>query len=253
MLAAVDRFPIRPQVKWVDLAKAKATIRLPEPWQALEARKFHQDLVDRAYGHLAYVSEYRLKGLDNAVSVLEALGEGFLMPFSPISFEPKQGDPSYDLKMKALNALNELRDFYGDRVSAVVWESFASLACRAEPEVEKSIIQEGAAGTLPYHYTIVDTMLHAAGLVYTFILHVNSVMFKHTGRILVHNCDCNHSLVNLEAVGGSIDYTPPAANIKTMTQSVFTHSVAETIKLMEDFLPFAYCLTPEAAEIQAIL
>ena len=66
---------------------------------------------------------------------------------------------------------------------------------------------------MPYHYALVDSALHATGLVYTFLMHVNSVMFRHTGRVLVHNCDCKCSLVNLVEMDGSINYTLPRANI----------------------------------------
>ena len=119
--------------------------------------------------------------------------------------------------------------------------------------MEQSIIQADATGNLPYSYTLVDSALHATGLVYTFLMHVNSVMFKHTGRILVHNCDCNCSLVNLEEMGGRIEYDLPQGKIVGASQSVFTHLMAETYKLMECFLPFAYSITPEACKIKALL
>jgi hypothetical protein len=245
---------IRTKTKWVDIPEAKRTLALPDPWPELESQAFHPDLVDRAYAHLAYAVRYGEETAEcNARVVLAIMGRGFTVHFDRSRFEPKPNDPNYELKTKALDAIDELAAFYGDRVSTVMWKSFACLACRENPEEERSIVKEGAAGTLPYHYTVVDSALHAAGLVYTFMLHVNSVMFRHTKRILVHNCDCNHSLVNVEEIGGSVDYTLPRANIKGATQSVFTHFLAETVKLIECFLPFAYSITPEAREIQELL
>lgn len=242
---------INPRMQWVDLAKARQEIRLPLPWPELEARGFHPDLVNRAYAHLAYARKH--DGEDNARAVLAHLGEGFRKPFDRSRFEPAEGDPNYSLKQHALDALQELAEFYGNRISTVIWASLAHLACRSDPEREQSIIREAASGKLPYHYTLVDSSLHATGLVYTFLMHVNSVMFRHTERVLVHNCDCNCSLVNLEAIGGSIDYTLPCQNIIAASQSVFTHCLAETWKLMQCFLPFAYSITPEAQEIKALL
>ncbi len=242
---------IKPRMRWVDLADAKQTLTLPGSWQTLVTRGFHEDLINRAYAHLAYSKQYGNYG--NAEATLMVLGEGFATPFDRSHFEPATNDANYTLKTSALDALCELSVFYGNRISAVVWDALAHLACRANPEVEQSIIKEAAAGTLPHHYMIVDSALHATGLVYTFLLHVNSVMFRHTGRILVHNCDCNCSLVNLEAIGGSIDYALPKGSIQVATQSVFTHLLAETVKLMECFLPFAYSITPEAREIKALL
>jgi hypothetical protein len=249
--ATLGNLAVIPQMKWINLNKAKKSLQLPDPWPALIAAAFHQDIVDRAYAHLAYCTEYG--GLNNAELVLAALGEGFVNPFERLQFEPTLDDPNYELKVKSLDALTELSGFYGDRVSSVVWKSLAYLACRADPEVEQSIIQADATGNLPYSYTLVDSALHATGLVYTFLMHVNSVMFKHTGRILVHNCDCNCSLVNLEEMGGRIEYDLPQGKIVGATQSVFTHLLAETYKLMECFLPFAYSITPEACKIKALL
>jgi hypothetical protein len=248
---ATNRGVIEPRVKWIDLAEAKSIFTLPDPWPALAIGGFHSDLVNRAYAHLAYTDQFG--GRENAEVVLAALGEGFVKPFSRFRFEPTNGDTNHALKMKALDAICELSVFYGDRISAVVWESLAHLTCRANPEVEQSIIREAAAGTLPHHYALVDSSLHATGLVYTFLMHVNSVMFRHTGRILVHNCDCSCSLVNLEEIGGSIDYALPREKIQAASQSVFTHLLAETFKLMECFLPFAYSITPESREIKALL
>jgi hypothetical protein len=249
--AVLESTAILPQIKWINLNKAKRTLQLPEPWLTLEASSFHQDILDRAYAHLAYCTEYG--GLSNAMIVLGLLGEGFIRPFDRVDFDPGTNDPHFGLKTNALDALSELAEFYGDRVSSVVWHSLAYLAARAEPEVEQSIIQADGTGTLPYAYTLVDSALHATGLVYTFLMHVNSVMFRHTGRVLVHNCDCNCSLVNLEEMGGRIEYALPEWKIIGATQSVFTHLLAETHKLMESFLPFAYSITPEACKIKALL
>lgn len=242
---------IQPRMKWVDLAQAKKNLTLPDPWPMLMDNGFHQDLTDRAYAHLAYTKEYG--GYENAEASLAILGSGFAAAFSRFRFGPTDRDPNYKLKLKALDAIDELSAFYGNRVSAVVWDALAHLACREDPEREQSIIKEAASGTLPHHYLLVDCALHATGLVYTFLLHVNSVMFRHTGRILIHNCDCSCSLVNLEEIGGSIDYRLPRAKLQAATQSVFTHLLAETVKLMEDFLPFAYSITPEAQQIKALL
>jgi hypothetical protein len=251
MTQSTATITIVPKVAWIDLPLAKQTLTLPFPWNELLAQGFHEDLTDRAYAHLAYAKHYG--GEENARAVLTALGEGFVRPFERSRFSPHRNDPNGELKTKALDALEELAHFFGNRVSAVVWEAFAHLASRQDPEVEKSIIKEASAGTLPHHYTLIDSALHASGLVYTFILHVNSVMFRHTGRILNHNCDCSCSLINLEAIGGCIDYALPQANVKTATQSVFTHLLAETDKLMERFLPFAYSITPEAREIKELM
>lgn len=233
-------------VEFIDIEIAQKAI-LPEPWPDLIASGFHPDLADRAFAHFAYCQKHDFSY--NAAIVLTEIGNGFVRPFNRNFFEPQRDDEFFGLKRSALDAIEELAAFYGDRISAVIWNSLAHLAARSEPEVEKSILKEAADGSLPYHYAIVDSALHATGLVYPFLLHVNSVMFAHTSRILIHNCDCGCSLVNLEAIGGEIRYELPRENIIKASQSVLTHFLAETVKLMELFLPFSYSITPEAREI----
>lgn len=220
---------------------------LPLSWRTLKKLSFHNDLMERAQAHAAYAKKHGFS--QNAQYILEEVGKGFLTPFNPKDFtQETQG-----LRTKAMSALVELSNFYENRIPSLVWNSFAHLATREDPEVEKSIIKEASSGKLPHHYTIVDSCLHASGLVYTFMLHVNSVMFKHTGRILNHNCDCSCSLINLEEIDGVIKYELPQKSIITASQSVLTHFLAETVKLQQDFLPFAYSITPEAKEIQCML
>lgn len=242
---------IQPCIPWVDLIEARRTIVLPDPWPELEGAGFHSDLLGRAYAHAAYCGQQEMG--HNAAIVLSEVGQGFRQPFNPSAFCPQDTDPQGNLKNRALTAITELSRYYGDRVSSVVWNALAHLASREDPEQEASIIKEAATGRLPHHYMLVDSALHAVGLVYTFALHVNSVMFRHTGRILVHNCDCNCSLVNLEEVGGRIEYDLPLPKVVAASQSVLTHLLAETVKLIECGLPFAYSITPEARQIQAIL
>lgn len=236
--------------KWVDRNTLQLS-NLPALWQVLDG-KIGQDLIDRAIAFWGYTRQFGDEAMQhNADALLATCGLGFLEPFNADRFRPQQDDPFADLKNNALNALVELAVFYGNRLPAVFWDSFAYLATRDQPETERSILQE-AQHDLPHHYTIIDSCLHASGMVYKFLLHVNSVMFHHTGRVLDHNCDCSCSLVNLTTVEGSILFTPEQEKIIPMTQSLFTHLLCETVKLQSLFLPFALGLTPEAAEIMKL-
>src|ERR1700722_1441328 len=113
--ATLHNLAVIPQIKWINLNKAKLLLKLPDPWPALIANGFHQNLIDRAYAHLAYCTEYG--GLQNAEVVLAELGEGFVNRFERSRFEPAPGDPYYGLKMRSLDALVELSEFYRDRIS----------------------------------------------------------------------------------------------------------------------------------------
>jgi hypothetical protein len=229
----------------------RAAATLPQEWQKLEASGFHPDLVERARAHAAY-AEHKGK-TDNAYTTLSVIGHSLLVPFTGVN---DRGKPAPDSRVRngVLSALDELATFYGDRVPSVVWHSFAHIALRENPTEEQSILREAGGDKLPAHYTLVDSCLHAAGLVYTFMLHVQTVFQRHTGMVLNHNCDCNCSLVSVETcVTPVAAFLPKADSITGMTASLLTHLLAETWKLQECCLPFAYGISEESAAIRALV
>ena len=235
----------------IDIETGKKQTAVPAIWHELESAGFHEDLLTRAYAHQIWSGRTgkqpgRKDVSHNARVFLSAMGKGFKKPFDRGAFEPKAGDPYFTLKTQALDAIEELAKFFGDRVSSVQWNAFAHLSTREEPEEKKSILKEAAGGQLPHHYGIVDCMLHAAGKVYTFSLFVQSVFWKHTGMILVHNCDCNCSLLNLQPVQGRVEFSLSETQIFEASQSLFVHQCAESHLILDERLPFEYTITGDA-------
>lgn len=229
----------------LDLAAVRKQIDLPKSWKELEAKGFHSDLIDRAYAHLAWTERTgNALWVKNARAFLSSIGKGFLGPFERKAFEPAKDDPHHDLKARGLQAILQLSVEFGDRVPSVMWNSLAHLATRKDPEQTRSILKE--ADSLPHHFGIVDTMLHAMGKVYTFALRVQSVFYSHTGMALVHNCDCDCSLLNLAPVSGTINFSMDQKQIREATQSLFTHMCAESHLILNARLPFEYTITTEA-------
>lgn len=245
-----------------EIAELKKTITLPDPWPELEKAGFHEDLVGRAYAHKAWTERAYGKDMGkgkegtpaqvlNARAFLASIAKGFKSKFDRKMFEKEGIGLSGPLRSRALDAFAELSDEFGDRVSSVMWESLAHLATRENPEVKKSILQE--MDSLPHHYAIVDTMLHAFGKVYSFANHVQSVFFRHTGYVLIHNCDCNCSLVNLKKVNGSINILINSEEERfEATQSLSTHMLAESELILNRRLPFEYTITKDAQEVFGI-
>jgi hypothetical protein len=241
---------IKMELQPLNLVTIRQTTALPKSWEALEIVDFHPDITDRAYAHLAWTERTgNALWIGNANAFLAALGKGFLEPFDAKKFRPKEGDPYFDLKTRALAALTELSAEFGDRVTSVMWNSLAHLATRTEPEESRSILKE--ADILPHHYGIVDTMLHAMGKVYTFSLRVQSVFFAHTGMVLVHNCDCNCSLLNLQPVNGNIAFELGEKQRFEATQSLMSHMCAESHLILNSKLPFEYTITGDAQAVLA--
>ena len=250
-------FGIHMKLRPIDIETDKKKIGVIAIWQELEDSGFHADLLLRAHAHHVWSnrcgSEEKAKDVPhNARVFLSAMGKGFKKPFDRKKFEPASGDPYFELKVAALDAIVELAEFFGDRVSSVQWDAFAHLATREEPEEKKSILKEAADGLLPHHYGIVDCMLHAAGKVYTFMLYVQSVFSRHTGRILVHNCDCDCSLLNLQPVQGRVDFTLSKTQVFEASQSLFVHQCAESHLILDDKLPFEYTITGDAAALLGV-
>jgi len=237
------------ELQALNIEEVKNNLRLPNSWEKLIEQNFYQDLSDRAYAYLGcIIKRENPREIQNANAFLSSLGKGFNTLFDKEIFTLDKKDPYYGLKQNALIALEELSIFFGNRVNHTIWNSFAHLAVREDPEKKKSILSE--QDILPHHYGIVDTNLHAAGKVYTFMLQVQSTFFKHTGCILVHNCDCSCSLINLKKVEGSIVFNlRTEEEIFECTQSLLTHQLAESHLLINEKLPFEFSITKEAQEL----
>lgn len=229
----------------LDLGSIKQGVELPKPWPGLVAMNFYPDLIDRAYAHTGWSMRNNDPVVtSNARAVLSSIGKGFLESFNRNTFNPSPNDENRSLKIRALDAIDSLSEEFGDRVSSVMWNSLAHLATRERPLENRSILKE--KDSLPHHFGIVDTMLHALGKVYTFSLRVQSVFFEHTGHVLIHNCDCNCSLLNMSPVRGTIHFDRLSnQQILEATQSLFTHQLAESHLILDRTLPFGYSITEE--------
>lgn len=237
------------ELQALDVEQVKKDLALPDPWPKLIKNSFHQDLTDRAYAYLGWIQQRGIeREIKNARAILASTAKAFIKPFDRDLFTLEKTDDFYDLKVKALNSIQELSEKFGNRVDSTIWNSFSHLAVRENPENKKSILSE--QDLLPHHYGIVDTNLHAAGKVYTFMLQVQSTFFKHTGCILVHNCDCSCSLINLKKIDGVVKFDlMDDTDIFECTQSLITHKFAESHLLINEKLPFEFSITKEAQEL----
>lgn len=216
-----------------------------------------EDLIQRAWAHLEWTKREAEKcaqppWVGNAKAFLASMAKGFQNPFNRQQFMPKSGDANFDFKVKVLNAISDASDFYGNRISSVLWDSFAYLGTRENPEVSRSILKE--ATELPHHYGVVDCMLHASAKCYKLLLTVQSFMFARTGMVIDHNCDCDCSLVNLLTGTGemAVIFQIKPEQIFEATQSAFTHMLAESHLILNCKLPFEYAVTKEAALLKGV-
>jgi len=227
----------------VDLSQE---VTLPDPWMTLLSRGFHPDLALRAK---AFLLHSRVKNFEEeAWEFLDRLGEGFLNPFRSSDIEIALDDPDREYKMQALAALQELSDEFGDRISAIVWQTYPFLATRPSPGKYATILS--AKPYLPFPWWLADTVLHGMGKVYGLMMHIQSHMFLRTGRIFEHNCDCG-----CDVHGGGSDFIVQASLLRSRydmaTAALFSHLCGDSALIMFLEMPFAMGLSPEAAQVMA--
>jgi hypothetical protein len=227
----------------VDLSQP---VRLPDPWPALEAGGFHDDLLVRARGFLLQAE--RLGFEAPAREFLRRAGEGFQTPFRASEVRISPNDPDRVLKERSLAALQSLADEFGDRVSSIVWRTFAFLATRPNPTRHTTIL--ASKEHLPHPWWVADTVLHATGKVYGFMLNLHSRMSAATGMVFEHNCDCS---CDIHAGDDYAVHAPlPSERRRVATAALFSHLLGESLLIMALKMPFEMGLSPEAAEVMAL-
>lgn len=245
---------MRLMINPVDHEKA-LSLELPGRWPELRRRGFHDDLYLR-------VAAQHLWGMENRLVIsselldpfLAKLAEGYSERFSKLSFLDMIGeDDEYrELKVRTLYAVDELAEQFGDRLPTLLWRTLAFVAVREEPTQDRSIIAEVQKSSLPEHYTYLDACLHALGTVFNLNFHVESVFYKHTGHVLIHNCDCGCSLHSLAKPSGSMCAELPRESVKKATESFLVHLLAQFVMLAGLKLPFELGVGDDAAAALAI-
>lgn len=234
---------MRLHINPVDLSQP---VTLPDPWQELERSGFHPDLMERAKAFM--LKARRDKFAACAKEFLEIIGHGFRVPFASGRFRPAMGDPDYRLKTDILEALDELSSEFGNRVSSLVWDTFAFLGTRPNPRQHATILSQ--ADILPHPYWAADTVLHGAAKVYSFMFHMQSRVCEKAGIVFNHNCDCGCDV--REPGTGVVQCFMKPGEFPEATAALLSHLLCESKLIMKDKLPFELGLSPEAAEVMAI-
>lgn len=218
--------------------------RLPKSWKILNDLNFYPDLLEISKRYLAQSEKL---GLFKEASVfLEQIGEGFLRKFDSKLFRPDSSDPDALVKNKILDALDELSNEFDDRISSVVWDSFAHLATRNDIHKERSILDE--SNSLPHPWYVVDSVLHSVAKAYAFKLHIDSIIFKHAKVVVMHGCGCSCSLQKVES-NGYIEMLLKKSRFKKSTFEVLSHLTSESLLIMGLQMPFAMGFSDDAQQV----
>ncbi len=221
-------------------------VELPQPWPQLETQNFHHDLVELAQRYLSQAD--RLGFGDLGREVLTLLGEGFLTPFDQKNFAHLITGPYADMQRKVLNVLQGLSDEFGDRVSAVVWDSFAFLGTVPDPTIETTILSRKESLTHPYW--LVDSCLHAVGKSYRLLFHIETRMSQAGAGLFEHGCGCDCRVA--PSTQGKIEYHLAPELYKVVSFELWSHTLSETLLIGGLHMPFEMGLSPYAADVMRL-
>lgn len=223
-------------------------IKVPAAWLALEGT-LDPDLFERGIRYNAFA--HRLSGVipqatRMADDFLGIIARGFSEPFNPAPFQPALDDPDFDVKTANLNAIIDLACEFEGRVPNVVWETYAFLGTRPDPQQYATIMTH--MDRLPHAYWVCDSVLHAMGKVYGLSMHMQSRVHAATGGVIEHNCDCGCDWRPTPESGMVRQFIEPE-RIKLATAALLSHLFGESFLIGILGMPFNLGLSPEAAEV----
>lgn len=221
-------------------------VDLPNPWPQLQAKGFHHDLVELAQRYLLQAD--RLGFAELGKEVLKLLGQGFLTPFDRQQFEHLVGGPYADVQTKVLAVLEGLSQQFDDRISSVVWDSFAFLATVPDPTIETTILSRQESLTHPYW--LVDSCLHAVGKCYRLLLHIETCMSRAGAGLFEHGCGCECRIA--PSTLGKVEYNLAPELYKTVSFELWSHTLSESLLIGGLHMPFEMGLSPYAADVMKL-
>ena len=221
-------------------------VDLPHPWPQLQAQDFHHDLLAQAQGYLLLADRFGFAEL--AREVLKLLGQGFLTPFDRKQFEYLVGGPYADVQTKTLDVLEGLSQQFGDRISSVVWNSFAFLGTVPDPTVETSILSRQESLTHPYW--LVDSCLHAVGKCYQLLLHIEMCMSRAGAGLFEHACGCEAHIA--PSTIGKVEYNLASESYKKVSFALWSHTLSESLLIGGLHMPFEMGFSPYAADVMKL-
>lgn len=225
-----------------------APVQLPHPWPLLEQQGFHVNLLERAqrFKLLAQRDGFAEQG----DGILSWVGEGFSHRFNRDQFQPSIDDAHREFKLKYLDAMDALATEFGDRVSSVVWETFAFLGTRPNPHETATIPSQQQYLTM--HFGLADAVLHSLPDAFGLMLHVQSRIFERTGVVVEHNCDCSCSAQAVSQGAIVRCFLKPERFVEA-TNALLTHLLVNAKIIMVDGYPFNFGLSPEFQDVQAMV
>lgn len=154
----------------------------------------HSDLVEVLQGFHDYCQHLGEKIARLGDQITQYCAHEYLEVFKIEDFLPSAHDPDRGLKLEYLQAIQNFRSQFGDRLPRFFYATWAFMGTRPDPTQTARI--PAVAHLLPYSmkWYHADAVLHSLPLLTKPYLHLLSLIHQETGRIPVHDCGCDHAI-----------------------------------------------------------
>ena len=192
---------------------------------------FYPDLLESMSGFMGFMHDKKMCAL--GVEIVETFAAGFITvgDFSTNPYQPKQGDPFFDLKRSFLVAVDSLYARFGDRLPRQFYATLAFMTLRTNPVAEERIpelehlLQDGM------DWKMADSVLHALPLCSRLYFHAQTKINQETGRILGHGCGCGCSIAEMPTCMVNAPMGDSPEVLVEETESFLRHAMSQNYLL----------------------
>lgn len=202
----------------------------------LEENGFYPDLIASMRGFMDHMHNQKQCALGQEIAERFAAGYLGVATFSLDAFRPDPSDPLFTLKANYLAAMQEIFLRFHDRLPRQFYATLAFLGTRDDPTVEERIPEIEHLLPDGMNWQIADSMLHAMPLCSRLYFDIQTIINRHTGRILGHGCGCSCIMAEMPTciVNAAMGDKPDV--IAEETESFLRHGLGQNF-LLEFGLP----------------
>ncbi len=208
------------------------THHLPTSLQTLVGFGFYPDHIDSMTGFLHKM--HTLGMCQIGMDIVETVAAGFLKsrafdPWGTMEDSPLN-DPKFTRKWRS--AVAEIHQIHGDRLPVQFYQVLLWSGIRPQPQTEVKMPE--VEHLLPDGMTwqVGDGVEHSLPLCTRLFMDVQTILFKHTGTIMVHGCGCGSCAPTLcaDAVISVPMSDRPGVGLEE-TESVVRHFMSQLLLL----------------------
>jgi hypothetical protein len=221
-----------PPIEIILMSTPIATYHLPTSLQTLIDLDFYLDHINSMIG---FVRQMHTLGMcEIGMNIVETVATGFLKSRAFDPWRTMEDCPDNDLEFtrKWRSAVAEIHQIHNDRLPVQFYQVLLWSGIRPQPQTEVKMPE--VEHLLPDGMTwqVGDGVEHSLPLCTRLFMGVQTILFKHTGTIMVHGCGCGSCAPTLcaDAVINVPMSDRPGVGLEE-TESVTRHFMAQLLLL----------------------